>query len=76
MLKLYEKKGTIPMSESEVEKRDFSVEEHVDYSATEMSLLGNSTNSTWNANADIFRRADVTGLGMKFSTYVLVRIRN
>jgi chitinase len=62
MLQLYEKKGTIPMSHSNAEKRDSSI--HTDrIPQIDADLLDNTTHSVLNPAADIFRRTDISGSG-------------
>ena len=63
MLKLYEKTGTIPMSESDVGKRNLKVD--TQHSETEGDMSNNGTMSVLQPTANIFRRADVSTLGMK-----------
>ncbi|KAK4864821.1 hypothetical protein LT330_001444 [Penicillium expansum] len=65
MLKLYEKTGTIPMSESNVGKRDLSIVAGAQRHENEADLSGNSTMSVLEPAADIFRRADITTLNPK-----------
>jgi hypothetical protein len=62
MLQLYEKKGTIPMSHSNAEKRDSSI--HSDrIPQIDADLLDNTTHSVLNPAADIFRRTDISRSG-------------
>ncbi|KAJ5372784.1 hypothetical protein N7517_004790 [Penicillium concentricum] len=60
MLKLYEKTGTIPMSASDVGKRDLSIAADAQRHEIEADIPYNSTMSVLEPAADIFRRADVT----------------
>ncbi|KAJ5880238.1 uncharacterized protein N7473_011291 [Penicillium subrubescens] len=74
MLQLYEKKGTIPMSHSNAEKRDSSI--HSDrIPQIDADLLDNTTHSVLNPAADIFRRTDISRSGVNcafLSTYQVV----
>ena len=74
MLKLYEKTGTVPMSETDVGKRDLKFD--TQHSETERDMSNDSTMSVLEPTANISRRADATTLGMKPHRGVLVGRRN
>lgn len=75
MPKLYEKTGTIPMLESDVGKRALSIPVDAQHFEDEEDIYNNSTMSVLEPAADIFRRADVTTLGMKLQRSVLVGLK-
>ncbi|OQE10109.1 hypothetical protein PENFLA_c093G00176 [Penicillium flavigenum] len=69
MLKLYEKTGTIPMSESDMGKRGLPIEADAQEHEITADLSKNSTMSVLETAADIFRRADVTTLDPKIPEF-------